>query len=77
MGVSIDWENNKWSCVCGSCGSHLGPYGSEEELRKNMYNWSYAFIDDMGNSRCPNCIQQAFDAQNELKSFNGEKVLKE
>ena len=71
MGVTIDWEKNKWSCICGSCGRHLGPYNSEEELRKNMRNWSYAFIDDMGNTRCPICVQIAFDDQNELKRSGG------
>ncbi len=69
MGVKIDWENSKWSCVCGSCGSYLGPYNSEEELRRNMNNWSYAFIDDIGNSRCPTCVQTAFEALHELVSI--------
>jgi hypothetical protein len=66
MGVSIDREKNKWFCRCGSCGRHLGPYNSEEELRENMKNWSYAFVDDMGNTRCPSCIQAAFDDQQAL-----------
>jgi hypothetical protein len=51
----------------GSCGRHLGPYNSEEELRHNMNNWSYAFIDDIGNSRFPSCVQAAFEALHELE----------
>lgn len=67
MGVSVDRENGVWSCTCGSCGFHLGPYKTEEELHKKMKNWSYAFVDDMGNTRCPICIQRAFDAQEQFR----------
>ena len=67
MGVTVDRENGLWSCICGSCGCSIGPYNSEEELRKNMKNWSYAFVDDMGNTRCPICIQAAFDDQNQFR----------
>ena len=77
MGVIIDRENNKRSCECGSCGRYLGPYNSEEELYKNMRNWSYTFVDDMGNTRCPSCIQTAFEDQNELRKLrmrNGSAV---
>ena len=69
MGGKVDREKNTWSCTCGSCGWCLGPYQSEEKLRKKMVNWSYAFVDDMGNSRCPECIQAAFDAQEDLKRY--------
>ena len=77
MGVAIDRENNTWSCTCGSCGRYLGPYNSEEELRQKMKNWSYAFVDDIGNTRCPICIQEAFDDQNQfrlLQTLNSTSV---
>lgn len=69
MGVQRDRENDTWACSCGSCGWLIGPYNSEEGLRKNMQNWSYAFVDDIGNTRCPGCVQAAFDDQQELKNY--------
>ncbi len=66
MGVRHDREKGNVTCVCGSCGSTVGPYVTEEELRNHMKNWSYAFINDIGDTRCPNCIQSAFDDQQTL-----------
>ncbi len=77
MGVSVDWENNKWSCTCGTCGRYLGPYNSEAELRKNMINWSYAFVDDIGNTRCPDCVQAAFEDQKILRGCGDTDILGE
>ena len=70
MGVRRDREKGTIICVCGSCGSTLGPFKSEEELEKRMKNWSYAFVDDMGDTRCPGCIQLAFDDQQTLKGMD-------
>jgi ribosomal protein L34E len=68
MGVRNDWEKGTSVCVCGACGSIIGPFKTEAELRKNMNNWSYVFRNDMGDTVCPRCIQKAFDDQKELKS---------
>lgn len=67
MGVRHDREKGTVTCVCGSCGSTVGPCASEEVLRNNMKNWSYSFINDLGDTRCPKCIQEAFDDQQTLK----------
>ncbi len=48
MGVRNDWKNGTSQCICGSCGSIIGPFKTEAELRKNMNNWSYIFRDDIG-----------------------------
>jgi len=68
MGVRHNWENGRVTCTCGSCGITVGPFKSEEELFKRIKNWSYAFIDDIGDTRCPGCIQEAFDDQQTLRS---------
>ncbi len=70
MGVRHNREKGNVTCVCGSCGSTVGPYASEEEMRNNMKNWGYAFIDDFGDTRCPGCIQAAFDDQQVLKAMS-------
>lgn len=69
MGVRNDWKNGTIQCICGSCGSTIGPFKTEGELRKNMNNWSYVFRDDIGDTICPRCIQDAFDDQQKLKKM--------
>ncbi len=66
MGIRFDRQKGRVICVCGSCESTLGPFKSEDELRAKMNNWSYVFIDDIGNTMCPRCIQDAFDDQQTL-----------
>ena len=66
MGVIRDWENGTCKCSCGSCGKTIGPFKSDEELQKSMKNWSYAFVDDIGDTRCPVCVQLAFEDQQAL-----------
>ncbi len=68
MGVRHDRETERWYCSCGSCNRMLGPYDSEESLRKNMINWTYSFVQDLGDTRCPDCVQRAFDDQQELSA---------